>query len=76
MVNANNVCTYIEEATIDLLKKKKLKDITIMEVVKKAGVCRALFIDTMLTQKTFYILIYHHWRDFLYLIIKKMQKIY
>ena len=25
MVNANNVCTYIEEATIDLLKKKKLK---------------------------------------------------
>lgn len=26
MVNANNVCTYIEEATIDLLKKKKLKD--------------------------------------------------
>ena len=35
MVNANNVCTYIEEATIDLLKKKKLKDITIMEVVKK-----------------------------------------
>lgn len=43
MVNANNVCTYIEEATIDLLKKKKLKDITIMEVVKKAGVCRASF---------------------------------
>ena len=23
MVNANNVCTYIEEATIDLLKKKE-----------------------------------------------------
>ena len=43
MVNANNVYTYIEEATIDLLKKKKLKDITIMEVVKKAGVCRASF---------------------------------
>ena len=74
MVNANNVCTYIEEATIDLLKKKKLKDITIMEVVKKAGVCRASFYRNYADLED--ILIYHHWRDFLYLIIKKMQKIY
>ena len=49
MVNANNVCTYIEEATIDLLKKKKLKDITIMEVVKKLESAVLLFIDTMPT---------------------------
>ncbi len=43
MNSESNVCAYIEEATIDILKKKELKDITVIEVIKKAGVCRASF---------------------------------
>ena len=43
-MNINNkVCAYIEEATILLLKEKNIKDITIKEIVKRAGVCRASF---------------------------------
>lgn len=55
MNNENKVRSYIEEATFELLEKKELKDITIVEIIKKAGVCRASFyrnyadIDDVLT---------------------------
>lgn len=43
MNNENKVRAYIEEATIEILKSKELKNITIVEIIKKAGVCRASF---------------------------------
>ena len=43
MNNRKKVTKYIEEALIYLLKQKELKDITITDIIKKAGVCRASF---------------------------------
>lgn len=37
------VTNYIQDALFALLKEKSLEDITINELVKKAGVCRASF---------------------------------